>query len=135
METQVVEAFEKMLAISKEIYKTEALLKESRKTVEEAAKSVEKMIVQSQDISIVLEYATIVLGETLFWLSSGEQIQKERFICRYLPILSRSQKRDLMDSIRNNARLLYPDDGERQLSITFHAKDLLFDSFPIMRRR
>ena len=135
MKKQSIEALDMIVSVSKAIYDNEDLLKKSRKVVENASESMEQMIANTKDISIVMEYASIVFSEMMYWLPQEKQVQKEKFIYQYLAFLTSFQKQELLDKIRKHAQLFYPDDIEHQLSIVYRAKDILFTSFPIMKRR
>ena len=136
MNQLALDAFENVISVSEALFKNEQLITQSKKTVEESVRSIEQRIVQNKDPALVIKYFELVFSEGMYWLSSSKQSEKERIAWYYLSqiSLSAADKKSLLNGIRNTASKIHANDTKRILSIAFHARDLLFGTFPYLIR-
>lgn len=132
------DAFQTLVAISKELKSNEDLITSSKRRVEETISSIEDLLekIDAPDEKWITNYFIILYSESLYWISSEELGKKQdrayRFICKLN--LSQIEKKQILDKIRMMASDIYGPNSERTLSIAFHARDVLFSPFFVIKR-
>ena len=132
------DAFQTLVAISKELKSNEDLITSSKRRVEETISSIEDLLENAAvpDKRWVTTYFIFVFSEGLYWLSRSDLRNKEDIAFRNLCKLNPSwmEKKLILDEIRSMASDVYGSNSERTLSIAFHARDVLFSPFFVIKR-
>lgn len=132
------DTFRAVMSVAKELKSNEKLMESSKTKVEKTISLIEDLLDKTDDPdqTWVESYFAIVYSSTVYWLRPDELGKKQDRAYRFLSKLnlSLSEKKRILDEIRKMASDVYGSNSEKTLSITFHARDVLFSSFHVMRR-